>query len=166
LKALLTIQEIKDMSNPVPDFIARLKTANEARNVMANAKAKMQYPAYRAAFRRLCELEGRNYDDPLHRDFYSMLAAYEELLTEKNGRTTKASRTRQKLTRKDVETCLEDWAISKTPTLGFSLLIENGMLELTAEFLIVKYSDRFSNRAVEAAKVRLQPHMPDASKQV
>ena len=35
----------------------------------------------------------------LTRDFYNVLNAYEELLTQKHGRTTKAARTRQKLAR-------------------------------------------------------------------
>jgi hypothetical protein len=93
--------------------------------------------------------------DPLHRDFYETLAAYEQLLTEKNGRTTKASRTRQKLKNKGVFQCLEDWAISKTPTEGFELPIEHGLIELTGEYLVLKYQDRFSSAAVTAARARL-----------
>ena len=64
---------------------------------MKNAKNQQRMDVYWQAFRRLCELEGRNYDDPLEQEFYATLAAYEELLTAKNGKTTKASRTRQKL---------------------------------------------------------------------
>ena len=93
-------------------------------------------------------------DEPLERDFYDVLNAYEELLTEKNGRTTKASRTRQKLKNKGVEQCLIDWALGP-PTEGFKLLIEKGLAELTAEYLVVKHKGRFPSEVLEAAKKRL-----------
>jgi len=93
--------------------------------------------------------------DILQRRFNEMLSAYEELLTIKNGRTTRANRTRQKLKRKGVIQCLEDWAVGIGPTMGFDLLVKNGMGELTGEYLVAKHPDRFSRRAVEGAKARL-----------
>jgi hypothetical protein len=89
------------------------------------------------------------------------LRAYEELLTEKNGRTTRASRTRQKLSKKGVIQCLEDWAISSAPTEGFNLLVSSGLTELTGEYLVIKYADRFSEDAVTAAKARLEKARPE-----
>jgi hypothetical protein len=125
------------------------------RNLMQNAKRLKRGEVWQKAFRRLCELEGSNQADPLHRDFYATLRAYEELLTEKNGRTTRA-RTRQKLRNKGVIQCLEDWATSSGPTEGFNLLINSGLSELTGEYLVIKYADRFSESAVAAAKARLE----------
>ena len=55
---------------------------------------------------------------------------------------------------KGVEQCLIDWALG-APTDGFKLLIEKGLPELTAEYLVVKYEKRFPQRAVEAARRRL-----------
>jgi hypothetical protein len=122
---------------------------------MFNARRLKRDDIWQEAFRRLCALEGLDQTDPLHRDFYQTLAAYEELLTEKNGRTTRASRTRQKLRNKGVTQCLEDWAVNSAPTEGFDLLIKNDMSELTGEFLVLKYPERFSAKAVAAAKARL-----------
>jgi hypothetical protein len=122
---------------------------------MANAKRAKREDVYREAFRRLCELEGLDQNDPLHRDFYATLRAYEELLTEKNERTTKASRTRQKLARHGVIKCLEDWASDSKETQGFVLLVNNNMVELTGEYLVVKYADHFSPATVESARKRL-----------
>jgi hypothetical protein len=135
---------IEDYTDP-----EKLKT------MMANAKRVGNDEIWPRAFRRLCALEGLNQADPLHRDFYETLAAYEQLLTQKNGRTTKASRTRQKLKKKGVVQCLEDWAVSKAPTEGFELLVKQGFVELTGEHLVLKYQDRFSPTAVAAAKLRL-----------
>jgi len=127
----------------------------ELRGLMFNAKRLKRDDIWKEAFRRLCALEGLDQTNPLHRDFYQMLAAYEELLTEKNGRTTRATRTRQKLKNKGVTQCLEDWAISSVSTQGFDLLVKNNMSELTGEYLVLKYSDQFSIEAVAAAKARL-----------
>ena len=137
--------------------IAQMSDKEALRNLMQNARRLDRDDIYWQAFRRLCSLEGMIYDDPLERDFYDVLNAYEELLTLKHGRTTKASRTRQKLANKGVEQCLIDWALG-APTDGFKLLIEKGLPELTAEYLVVKYEKRFPRRAVEAARRRLTDH--------
>ena len=134
--------------------IARMTDEGGLRNLMSNARRLEREDVYLFAFRRLCSLEGMNFDDPLEQDFYDVLNAYEELLTEKNGRTTKANRTRQKLKNKGVEQCLIDWALGP-PTDGFKLLMEKGLQELTAENLVAKYESRFPTAAVEAAKKRL-----------
>ena len=137
-----------------PAKIAQLTDKEALRNLMNNAQRLERDDVYWQAFRRLCSLEGMNYDDPLERDFYDVLNAYEELLTQKNGRTTKATRTRQKLVNKGVEECLVDWALGE-PTDGFRLLVEKGLPELTAEYLVVKYATRFPKVAVDAARKRL-----------
>ena len=141
----------KEMKKPVSAYTDQA----DLRVLMANVRERGREDIWREAFSKLCSLQGMDQTDPLHRDFYQTLAAYEELLTEKNGRTTRASRTRQKLQKKGVVRCLEDWAISLTPTDGYNLLIERGMVELTGEFLVQKYPERFSVEAVTAAKSRL-----------
>lgn len=85
-----------------------------------------------------------------------MLTAYEELLSEKNKRRTAASRTRQKLNNKGVVQCLEDWARGQTETAGFQTLVDAGLVELTGEYLVTKYPDRFTPEAVRCATERLK----------
>lgn len=140
------------MKTPISDYTDQAAL----RTLMHNAKRLKRDDVWQQAFRRLCELEGLNQTDPIHRDFYATLRAYEELLTQKNGRTTRASRTRQKLRSKGVVQCLEDWATNSAPTEGFELLVISGMPELTGEHLVIKYADRFSKEAVAAAKARLR----------
>ncbi len=123
---------------------------------MKNAKRHGRDDVYFEALRRRCELLGLSYDNPLERDFHSMLAAYEELLTEKNGRRTAATRTRQKLKNKGVVECLEDWARGYNTTEGFKLLTQAGLTELTGEYLVTKYPERFTTEAVERARERLK----------
>ncbi|TAJ36184.1 MAG: hypothetical protein EPO67_04080, partial [Reyranella sp.] len=83
------------------------------RTLMENAKRLGRTDVWREAFRRLCALEAEGQTEPLLKDFHATLAAYEQLLSEKNGRTTRAGRTRLKLKGKGAVQCLIDWATSK-----------------------------------------------------
>lgn len=131
----------------------------ELRTLMANARRAGREDVYNDALRRRCELEGIDLDDPLAREFHATLAAYEELLTEKNGRRTLAGYTRRKLRDKGVIQCLEDWAIDTKETDGFKTLVARGLVELTGEYLVTKYPSRFSTQAVDQAKSRLERHI-------
>lgn len=140
-----------------PEQISRMTEPQRLRALMKNAE-RLGRPDVKAnAFHRLCALEGLACDDALERDFYTTLNAYEELLTEKNGRTTKAARTRQKLRNKGPQECLADWAIGQ-PTDGFNALVERGMWELTGEHLVVKHHTQFEPHVVAAARRRLEDH--------
>jgi len=127
----------------------------ELRQLMANAKRLGNERIYWEAFSRLCLISGKDDPDPLVRDFYSTLTAYEELLTVKNKKKTLANRTRQKLARKGVVQCLEDWATQRTSE-GLELLVSKGLFTLTGEYLVLKYASRFSPDAVAAARIKLK----------
>jgi hypothetical protein len=139
------------MAKPISAYtdVAQLQT------VMRNAKRQGREDIYNEAFRRRCELEGIDYDDPLEREFHVTLAAYEELLAEKHGHKQPASYTRRKLRDKGVVQCLQDWALDTKETDGFRTLIDRDLIELTGEYLVTKYPDRFSAEAVSRAKLRL-----------
>jgi hypothetical protein len=128
---------------------------------MERARARNLPEVYNAVFRRMCELVGSENDDPddpLVRDFFQTLAAYEQLLTEKNGRTQAANRTRQKVANKGVFQSLVEWTRGKTETEGFKLLVEAGLSEFTGEYLVLKYAQRFPNDVVNLARQRLESH--------
>ena len=109
--------------------VSKLKTPEEAQNLMANARRLGREDIYQAAFARKCELEGQKNDDPndpLAKDFWLTLAAYEQLLSEKNGKRTIAARTRQKLARDGIFVTVQSWAQKREPTMGFELLTAAG----------------------------------------
>lgn len=56
---------------------------------------------------------------------------------------------------KGVVECLEDWAKAYTETEGFKLLTQAGLIELTGEYLVTKYPERFTPEAVRRARERL-----------
>jgi hypothetical protein len=141
--------------------VSKLVTPDDCRTVMARAKERGLLDVYTAVFKRYCALVGNANDDPsdpLVRDFYETLAAYEQLLTEKNGSTTIASRTRQKIANKGVHQSLIEWTRGKTETNGFALLVDAGLPEYTGEYLVTKYADRFPSDVVALARNRLQKH--------
>lgn len=144
-----------------------LKTPAECRTVMERAKQQGLDDFYRQVFRRYCELVGNENDDPndpLVRDFYVTLAAYEQLLTEKHGKNTPATRTRQKIKNKGVYQSLVEWTRGKTETNGFVLLTEQDMPEYTGEYIVARYRDRFPSDVVDLAVDRLTKHgigLPD-----
>jgi hypothetical protein len=103
--------------------VTRLKTLAECRIVMQRARQRNLPEVYDAVFRRMCTLIGSANDDPndpMVRDFYETLGAYEQLLTEKNGHATAASRTRQKIANKGVYQSLLEWTQGKVETLQTS----------------------------------------------
>ena len=146
---------------------SKLKTVAECRIVLDRARSKQLQDVYAAVFRRMCELAGSENDDPddpLVKDFYETLAAYEQLLTEKNGRNTPATRTRQKLANKGVYLSLIEWTRGKVETNGFTLLVEAGLPEYTGEYLVARYATRFPKDVVGLARERLEKYsvpLPD-----
>jgi hypothetical protein len=141
--------------------VTKLKTPAECRTVMARARGWNEAEIYQAVFRRMCQLIGFENDDPadpLVREFYETLAAYEQLLTEKNGKTTVAARTRQKIANKGVFQSLVEWTRGKVETNGFKLLVEAGLPEFTGEYLVARHADRFPDDVVALARERLSSH--------
>jgi len=105
--------------------ISKIRTPQEAENLMKYARRLGREDIYQLAFSRKCELEGASkadLDDNLVRDFWITISAYEQLLMEKNNRRTAAARTRQKVQRDGVFKTVESWAKKREPTLGFELL--------------------------------------------
>jgi hypothetical protein len=135
--------------------VTKLKTVAESRLVMQRARQRNVPDVYDAVFRRMCQLVGSANDDPsepLVKDFYETLAAYEQLLTEKNGRTQSAHRMCQKIANKGVYKSLIEWTRGKTETDGFKILVDTGLPEYTGEYLVARYAERFPADVVSSAR--------------
>ena len=138
--------------------VNKLSSLAECRTVMRCARDRNLPELYNAVFRRMCELVGSRNNgpsDPLIRYFYETLAAYEQLLTEKNGRVTAASRTRQKISNNGVYQSFIEWTRGKVETNSFKLLVEAGLPEFTGESLVARYAGRFPADIMTLARERL-----------
>lgn len=128
----------------------------QLRRFMANARRMGAEAVHAAAFERLVSTLPGEALDPVSRDFWRMIHAFEELLTEERGRTTRLSRTRQKVQRVGVIKTLEDFALTREATDGFRMLMERGLPQLTGEAVILRHPDAFHPAVVDAAAARLR----------
>lgn len=117
-----------------------------------------------AAFQRLIEILPEETPASIEHDFWKTIHAFEEILREERGKTVRLSRTRQKIDRVGVMRTLIDFAISKTPTDGFNMLIERGLPELTGEALVLKHREHFEPAVLASAQSRLEAAAVDLSK--
>jgi hypothetical protein len=156
--------EIKEMSleQTVGGLIAVSTSVKDLKQWRKNCTAKGFPDLADKALRRLIEIgaEGEALPGSVEYDFWKTIMVFEQVLSEENGKTTRLSRTRQKLKRVGVVQTLSDFATKSQPTEGFRMLLERGLLDLTGEALILRHSDAFSAEVVSAAKKRLQN--PDA----
>jgi hypothetical protein len=131
---------------------------DKLRNWMTNAKRRGRDDVYQDAFRQLCRIDGRDLDDPLAAEFAGAMCALEEALTQAAGKTRRLSRTRQKLKRVGVRQTLADLTLNPQPSIGFLKLVEFGMADMSAEWLVLKYRDEFSREVIAAARQRLEKY--------
>lgn len=134
---------------------AKLKTQLDALQFMKNARRLGRTDLYDAAFRRYCDLGGIEHSEKLLADVWKAISAFEIIMTERNNKTTRASRTRQKLKKDGAKKLVADLAMRAEPSDGFNTLVENGMADLTFEHVAIRHADEFEEGVIAAAKKRL-----------
>ena len=82
--------------------------------------------------------------------------AYEDILTLNNKRKTHATRTWQMVKRYGIIKAAEKAVNRPVETMGYRILIERGMSDLTFESVITQYPKEFSKDIVKLAKNRLE----------
>lgn len=135
-----------------------LQAPEDCRRVMERALSKGDVELYQGAFRRLCSLTGAAHDDPadpLVRAAWEAVAAYEQILYQKHGRSQPASRTRQKIKTKGVYQALLEWGKLRGDRPGFKALIDAGLPEFTFEAVILRFAHRFPTDVVESCRLTL-----------
>lgn len=154
------------VDNPVKrmlDFVARCDDPEQLRTVIRNAKTQNQLELADAAFRRLVSILPAEQPGTVEHDFWQTIHAFEHILTEERGKTTRLSRTRQKVARAGVVQTLTDWANDKKETDGFRMLIDRAMPELTGEAIVLRHPDQFDEDTVASARARLEHASVDPS---
>jgi hypothetical protein len=151
------------MSNyqKVLEMIAACDDETKLCNWISNANREGAEEVEDAARRRLIAVRAcRDIDDPndpVALDFWKSITALENELSEEKGKTIRLSRTRQKIARVGVEKTLTDLALQPQPSDGYHLLKARGMLDLSAEAVVLRYPERFAQEVLEAARLRLEP---------
>jgi len=147
------------------DRIARLRTSLEARRLAENARRLGNLEIEDQALKRASELKALEdgFTSPAQQAIAVALYAYEEEQTRLKGRTFRAHRTRQMLTKHGALAAAERMVLHRQPSKGYEFLEEVGLQQLSFEAIISNYPDEFSVAAVEAARVRLHGTSPTLS---
>lgn len=125
------------------------------KNIMLNAQKADEGEIADLAFRKLIGLKIESEPGTVEHDFWTTVHAFEAVLSQERGRTTRLSRTRQKVARDGVVVTLASWATGK-PTEGFNMLQERNMLDLTGEAIVLRHPQHFEDVVVAACQERLR----------
>lgn len=140
----------------LPKKAPELETdTDKLRKIMVNAYRIGDTEYAERAKRRVWELHKVG-NTELEQRFGEIIAAYESFLTERNDRTTRATRTWQKVRNKGVKQAIIEWVTSQQERQGFIDLVEAGYGEYTIEALVVAMQEQFEDYVVVAAYKRLR----------
>ena len=138
------------------DAIRNCDEPSRLRQFMKNARQRDADDVYWAAFERLIQIQPSAEAGTIAHDVWRTIHAFEELLSEKRGRTVRLSRTRQKIQRDGEVKTVEDLTLNPNPSDGFHILNDLGILELSFEALVVARANQFPSHVVDAAHSRLE----------
>ena len=137
--------------------VKRLGTPEACEKFIKNA-LRLGHPELALeAQRRAIELraESHNAKTIAEKEALEAIYAYEEILTEKNGRRTRATRTWQMIKRHGLIESMNRIVARRDDAMGYTLLKDKGMEDLSFEMVVLRYPDVFSKEAVYHAKERL-----------
>jgi len=137
--------------------VKKIKTPEECEVFAKNALERNRPDLASEAKRRAVELRAELYGAKSEAENEALQAiyAYEEVLTKKNGKRTKASRTWQMIKRHGIIETVERAVNRKTETQGYTALVEMGLEDFAFEAVILRHPDLFSDDAVAKSKERL-----------
>jgi len=138
------------------ETVRRLKTPEECEQFIKNVQEK--YPALALeARRRAVEMRAAAHgaQTAAERESLQAVYAYEEALSAKRGRKTRASRTWQMIKRHGIIRAVERAVNRKDETLGYTTLIEMNMQDFAFEAVVLRYPDLFSPATIDRAKTRM-----------
>lgn len=125
-----------------------------AKNATERGRPDLAMQAKRRAVKLRAIARGVKSDT--EREALEAVYAYEEVLSGKNGRRTRATRTWQMIERHGIIEAVERAVNRSAETQGYRALIEMGMEELAFEAVILRHPDAFSSNAVEIAEERFR----------
>ena len=139
------------------DRIKRIKTPEDcekfARNAIERDRPDLAVEAGRRAIELRAEKQGAQ--SAAEKEALQAVYAYEEVLTKKNGRRTRASRTWQMIKRRGIIEAMERAVNRSAETQGYTALVEMGLEEFAFEAVILRYPELFSKEAVAKSEERL-----------
>lgn len=125
------------------------------RGIANNAKRLNNTLVENAALRKLYAVSPDAEPGTLEHDVWQSILALEGALTNERGKTTRLSRTRQKIA-KDGEAKTVSDLIVKPASEGFHMLLARNWPELTFEAVALRHPERFDADNLASAQARLE----------
>ena len=137
--------------------IIRLRTPEECEQFALNVGNNFPELA-QAARRRSVELRAESYGakSTAEREALQAVCAYEQVLSEKHGKTVRATRTWQMIKRHGIVEAIERVVKRKAETAGYKALVEMGMSDLAFEAVVCRHPSVFSPEALKHSQERLK----------
>ena len=146
---------MSDATQRALDFISKCTDPKQLRQMAANARRQGEDDVRRAAQLRLYEVLPAEKRGTLEYDVWQSIYALEGELSDERGKTTRLSRTRQKITRDGEQGTVADLVLGKVSD-GFRMLVERDLPALTFEAVALKHAERFDQSVLAAAAQRLR----------
>lgn len=138
--------------------IKRLDTPKKCEIFARNATKHGRPDLAQEALQRAIEIRADEHGagTSAEREVLRAIYAYEELLTNKNGRRTRANRTWQMIKRHGIVEAAERAVKRDVAPQGYTLLEEIGLQEYAFEAVILRYPEVFSDEAKRISQERLK----------
>ncbi|MDR7135810.1 hypothetical protein J2X06_003028 [Lysobacter niastensis] len=139
------------------DRVRKLKTPAECESFAKNAKGQGRDDLALQAKQRAVELRAVAYGatSDAERACLEAVFAYEEILSARNGKRTRASRTWQMIKRHGIIAATERAVDRPDETAGFAALEEAGLGQYAFEAVILRHPDLFSESALVRSRERM-----------
>ena len=137
--------------------VKKLKTPRDceifAKNVTERGRPDLAQEARQRSVQLKAESYGATTD--AERECLEAVYAYEEVLSAKNGKKTKASRTWQMIKKHGILPAVERAVNRPQETAGYTALLEMGLEDYAFEAVVQKYPGLFSEEAVARCAERI-----------
>ncbi len=137
--------------------VARLKTIKHCENFIVNAAERDRDDLVQDARRRTLEIRASEHEvtSEVEKALWEGLYAYEEALSLKNGKRTRASRTRPKIKSEGIVAAIDLLVGKPKETIEYTLFLEMGLQDYAFEVIILKYPELFSPETVARSTERV-----------
>lgn len=142
------------------DLIAKLKNSKDCAVFEKNATERGRADLALAARKRAVELRAIEHGatTDVERECLEAVFAYEQVLSAKNGKKTRASRTWPMIERHGILEAVERAVNRKEETVGYTALVGMGLEDYAFEAVILRHPNYFSASAVQRSQERVNQH--------
>lgn len=138
------------------DKVLKLKTPEECEIFAVNVMRLGHTNLALQARERAVQLRAQSYgaSSEIEKECLEAIFAYEEALSNKNGKRTRASRTWQMVDRHGIIAAVGRAVNRKSDATGYLILKDIGLQSYTFEAIVLRHPESFPNDIVEVARDR------------